>query len=68
MDSMAVLDQNLAILRNFQPLDAKKMAELRQHGAQFSDGRYELFKSTVKYDGEVGREQHNFPTAQDLPA
>jgi len=68
MDSMAVLDQNLAILRNFRPLDDTTMASLRQHGGQFSDGRYELFKSTVKYDGAVGREQHNFPTAQDLPA
>jgi aryl-alcohol dehydrogenase-like predicted oxidoreductase len=68
MDSIAVLDQNLAILRNFKPLSEKQMSELREHGRQFNDGRYELFKSTVKYDGDLGREQHNFPTAAELPA
>jgi aryl-alcohol dehydrogenase-like predicted oxidoreductase len=68
MDSMAVLDQNLNILRNFQPLQEKQMAELREHGRQFKDGRYELFKSTLKYDGDVGREQHNYPDATELPA
>lgn len=68
MDSMAVLDQNLAILRSFKPLNEQQMAQLREHGRQFNDGRYELFKSTVKYDGDVGREQHDFPTAKELPA
>jgi len=68
MDSMAVLDQNLAILRSFQPLSEKQMAQLREHGRQFNDGRYELFKSTMKYDGELGRQQHDFPTAMELPA
>ena len=68
MDSMAVLDQNLAILRNFQPLSEKQMADLREHGRQFRDGRYELFKSTMKYDGDLGREQHDFPSAAELPA
>jgi aryl-alcohol dehydrogenase-like predicted oxidoreductase len=68
MDSMGVLDQNLQILRTFQPLTDKQLAELREYGRQFNDGRYELFKSTVKYDGDVGREQHQYPTAQELPA
>jgi aryl-alcohol dehydrogenase-like predicted oxidoreductase len=68
MDSMAVLDQNLEILRNFRPLTEKQMSELREHGRQFNDGRYELFKSTTKYDGDVGREQHHYPTAVELPA
>jgi predicted aldo/keto reductase-like oxidoreductase len=56
MDSMAVLDQNLEIVRNFKALEAKQMTELRDHGHRFADGRYELFKSSVKYDGDVGRE------------
>ncbi|MGA9241041.1 MAG: aldo/keto reductase [Silvibacterium sp.] len=68
MDSMAVLDQNLQILRNFKPLGEKQMANLREYGRQFRDGRYELFKSTMKYDGALGREQHDFPSAADLPA
>lgn len=68
MDSMAVLDQNLEILRNFKPLSEKQMSELRQHGRQFNDGRYELFKSSAKYDGDVGREQHHYPPPTELPA
>ena len=68
MDSMAVLDQNLKILRDFKPLTSEQMDALRSHGKQFNDGRYELFKSTVKYDGDVGRQQHDFPSATQLPA
>jgi uncharacterized protein len=67
MDSMGVLDQNLQILHDFKPLDDRQLTELREHGHQFNDGRYELFKSTLKYDGDVGREQHQFPTAAELP-
>jgi aryl-alcohol dehydrogenase-like predicted oxidoreductase len=68
MDSMEVLDQNLEILRNFKPLSEKQMSELREHGRQFNDGRYELFKSSAKYDGDVGREQHHYPPPTELPA
>jgi hypothetical protein len=68
VDSMAVLNQNLEVLRNFQPLAEKQIAELREHGKQFNDRRYEPFKSRVKYDGGVGREQHHCPTPTELPA
>jgi uncharacterized protein len=68
MDSMAVLDQNLETLHGFKPLDEKQMADLREHGRQFNDGRYELFRSTLKYAGDIGREQHQFPTPAELPA
>jgi hypothetical protein len=45
------------------------MQALREQCKFFaSDGRYELYKVTKKYDGEVGREQHGFPTSEDLPA
>jgi hypothetical protein len=33
-----------------------------------ADGRYELFKTTTKYDGKVGREQHHYPPQEKLPA
>jgi uncharacterized protein len=68
MDSMQVLDQNLEILRNFKPFSEEQISAMRLYGKQFDDGRYELFKSTVKYDGDLGRQQHNFPPAADLPA
>jgi predicted aldo/keto reductase-like oxidoreductase len=67
MDSMAVLDQNLAILRDFTTLSADRMQMLRDHGKQFNDGRYELYKSTIKYDRDLGRSQHGYPSAAELP-
>jgi hypothetical protein len=33
---------------------------------QAADGRYELFKTTKKYGGDLGRRQHGFPTAAEL--
>jgi uncharacterized protein len=68
MDSMGVLDQNLEILKNFKALSQEQISALRTYGKQFEDGRYELFKSTVKYDGVLGRQQHDFPSAAELPA
>lgn len=68
VDSMEVLNQNLRVAVNFQPLDASQMQELRdQCRLVAADGHLELFKMTTKYDGKVGREQHHFPTAQELP-
>jgi uncharacterized protein len=68
MESMSVLDQNLEILKNFKPLSEKQIDELRAYGKQFEDGRCELFKTTVKYDGDLGRQQHDLPSAAELPA
>ena len=68
IDSMEVLDQNLAVATNFQSFTAAELKELRDQCRQFAaDGRYELFKMTTKYDGKVGREQHHFPSAEELP-
>jgi aryl-alcohol dehydrogenase-like predicted oxidoreductase len=67
IDSMEVLDQNLAILRDFKPLSADQMQMLRDRGKQFNDGRYELYKSTMKYDTDLGRSQHGYPSAAELP-
>jgi aryl-alcohol dehydrogenase-like predicted oxidoreductase len=68
IESMEVLDQNLEILRNFKPLAEEQMVALREHGRQFNDGRYELYKTTVKYDSDLGRAQHGFPSSMELPA
>jgi aryl-alcohol dehydrogenase-like predicted oxidoreductase len=69
MDSLDVLEQNLKIARGFKPLTAQEMAVLRERVRPFAaDGRYELFKSTKHYDGDVGREQHGYPKAEELPA
>jgi hypothetical protein len=59
IDSVAVLKQNLAIVRRFTPLTVAEMHALRSRTAAYAaDGRYELFKSTNRNDGPIGREQH----------
>ena len=69
MDSLAVLEQNLKVAVGFQPLGQEKMASLRERVRTLAaDGRYELFKTTTKYDGKVGREQHHYPPQEKLPA
>ena len=69
MNSMTVLKQNLEIARGFQPLSAAEMQRLRDRcRPDAADGRWELFKTTKKYDGDAGRKQHGFPSADDLPA
>jgi len=59
IDSQAVLKQNLGIVRRFTPMTAVEMEALRTRVARYAmDGRFELFKSTNRYDGRIGREQH----------
>jgi len=59
IDSREVLRQNVAIVRRFTPMTAAEMASLRQRVAAYAtDGHFELFKSSERYDGRVGREQH----------
>ena len=69
MDSLGVLDQNLRVARGFKPLAPDAMQALRESAKVFAaDGRYELFKTSTKYDGKVGREQHHYPPVDKLPA
>ncbi len=68
IDSMAVLEQNLAIAANFKPMtDDEKNALRERCRAMAADGRYEKFKTTKAYDGDVGREQHGYPLSKELP-
>lgn len=69
MQDMDVLEQNLAIASNFHPMTPPEMQALRERVKFFaSDGRFERFKTTKMYDGDVGREQHEYPPATELPA
>ncbi len=68
MDTLVVLQQNLEIVRGFQPLTSTAMQALRDRCRTYAaDGRLEFFKTTVKYDGDVGREQHGMPSEKELP-
>ena len=68
IDSMVVLEQNLSVARGFKPFGEQEMAALRERVRSLAaDGRYELFKTTIKYDGKAGREQHHYPPVEKLP-
>lgn len=68
IDSFAVLRQNLAIARGFKPMSEPEMQALRERCAQAAgDGHLELYKSTMKYDGDLGRSRHGLPSMKELP-
>lgn len=59
IDSREVLHQNLDIVRRFIPMTAAERDMLKIRMAAYAaDGRFELFKSSDRYEGPVGREQH----------
>jgi aryl-alcohol dehydrogenase-like predicted oxidoreductase len=62
IDSMTVLRQNLGVARGFKPLSEAEMETLRRQSAPLAaDGRFELYKTTAKHEGPVGRKEHGFP-------
>jgi aryl-alcohol dehydrogenase-like predicted oxidoreductase len=68
IDSLDVLHQNVGIARGFKPMSPQEMQALGERCRPSSrDGHLELFKTTKKYDGKVGREQHGYPTIAELP-
>ncbi len=67
IDSMKVLKQHVRIADSFKPLSTAQMDRLRYKMSPLaSDGRFELYKTTAKHDGDVGREQHGFPSPDEL--
>jgi aryl-alcohol dehydrogenase-like predicted oxidoreductase len=67
IDSLEVLRQNVGIARGFTPMSGEEMAAVRLKCASAAaDGRYELYKTSMKYDGIPGREQHGFPSPKEL--
>jgi aryl-alcohol dehydrogenase-like predicted oxidoreductase len=68
IDSIEVLHQNLELARGFQPFTAAEMQTIRDAcRSDAADGHMELFKTTKKYDGDLGREMHGFPSSAELP-
>jgi aryl-alcohol dehydrogenase-like predicted oxidoreductase len=62
MDTLEVLHKNLALLRTFQPMSQDEMHKLAQACAQSAaDGRFELYKVSLKFDNPQARREHGFP-------
>ncbi len=55
IDSMPILDQAMAAVKNFQPMGQTQMAALLQRSQQVAmTGTTELFKTTQHFDGTAG--------------
>lgn len=65
MESLKVLRQNVEIARGFTPMTARERDALRRRVAPYAaDGRFELFKISIGFEGNEARLQHGLP----LPA
>ena len=62
VDSMAVLEQNLAIGRGFEPISAAERERILAITAPHATaGRFERFKSSHDFEGTEARREHNLP-------
>ena len=69
IDSLRVLRQNVRVAAGFEPMSPREMAALRARVAvDAGDGLFELYTTTAKHEGTVGREQHAFPSDEELSA
>jgi aryl-alcohol dehydrogenase-like predicted oxidoreductase len=59
IDSMPILDQAMAAVKNFKPMTQPQMAALLDKTREAaSDGRFELFKTTSHFDGTTGNPKY----------
>lgn len=69
IDSLQVLRKNLKIARTFVPMTKTEKVAYRKKCAAFAaDGRFELYKVSIYFDGAEGRSQHGFPTEKQAAA
>ena len=69
VNSLEVLKQNLEIATAFEPMSDEERKQLRHRcQSQAADGHCELFKTSTMYDGKIGREQHGYPSVEEMPA
>ena len=69
IDSLKVLRQNLKVARGLVPMTEVEMKQLRdQCSAKAGDGRFELYKISIKHEGPVGRKQHGLAPEKEIAA
>jgi uncharacterized protein len=67
VEEMHILEQNLEIAQNFVPMTPAEMQALRDRCRQYAaDGRFEMYKASLKFDNPEARLVHDYPldTAQ----
>ncbi len=59
---LKILEQNLQVAQNFTPLSENEMQALRDRAKQYAgDGRFEVYKTSIKFDNPEARMAHAFP-------
>jgi predicted aldo/keto reductase-like oxidoreductase len=62
IDKLEVLRQNVKIAREFKPMTTAEMQALRERTREAAgDGRYELYKVSLRFDNPEARMAHGFP-------
>jgi aryl-alcohol dehydrogenase-like predicted oxidoreductase len=62
VEKMEILEQNLKVAQGFTPLSESEMEKLRERAKTYAgDGRYELYKVSLKFDNPQARLAHAFP-------
>jgi len=68
IDKPEILQQNLRIAQTFQPMTAAEMQALRDRVRIYAaDGRFELYKVSLKFDNPEARLAHDFPLDMNQP-
>ncbi|MGI9071191.1 MAG: hypothetical protein ACR2JB_07700 [Bryobacteraceae bacterium] len=62
MESLPILRQNLAVAKDFQPMSQDEMQQLvAAVQPSAADGRFEMYKTSLRYDDVVTRQMHEQP-------
>ncbi len=62
MESMALLNENIGHAKNFTPMSRREQEELLARTASAaSGGEWEKYKTSLRFDGPVGRKIHGVP-------
>ena len=62
VSKLDILEQNLKVAQSFTPLSAAEMQALRERAKPYAgDGRFELYKTSIKFDNPEARLPHGFP-------
>ncbi len=62
IEKMEILQQNLKIAQGFKPLSPDEMQKLCDRAKPYAgDGRFELYKTSIKFDNPEARIAHDFP-------
>jgi aryl-alcohol dehydrogenase-like predicted oxidoreductase len=62
VSDLSILNQNLQVAKGFTALSEAEMQQLRDRAKPYAgDGRFELYKTSLKFDNPEARLAHDFP-------